>query len=160
LLGYTTDEQVEELYQKTAWHFEEKYKKQSYAYDVFKQAVNEPSLLDECNLDTETRSVLLEQIQRKLQSQAVKIRADIEVFCFEYEGIDAVKSALREGIQFSTSQIPIRINLIAPPLYVMTTQTTEKQDGLKALEGAIECVRNKIVSFGGNITVKMVPTVR
>lgn len=39
LLGYTSEEQVEELYQKTAWHFEEKFKKQAYAYDVFKQAV-------------------------------------------------------------------------------------------------------------------------
>ena len=61
--------------------------------------------------------MLLTQIQRKLQSQAVKIRADIEVSCFEYEGIDAVKSALRGGIEMSTSEIPIRINLIAPPLY-------------------------------------------
>lgn len=121
--------------------------------------LSDPTLLDECKLDENTRAVLLEQIQRKLQSQAVKIRADIEVFCFEYEGIDAVKSALREGIKFSTQQIPIRINLIAPPLYVMTTQTTEKQDGLKALEGAIECVREKIVSYGGNLSVKMAPKV-
>lgn len=39
LLGYTEDDQVEELYRKTAWHFEDKYKKQAYSYDVFKQAV-------------------------------------------------------------------------------------------------------------------------
>lgn len=39
LLGYTQEEQVEKLYQQTAWHFEEKYKKQACAYDVFKQAV-------------------------------------------------------------------------------------------------------------------------
>lgn len=78
---------------------------------------SDPTILDECNLDEETRTVLLSQIQRKLQSQAVKIRADIEVSCFEYEGIDAVKSSLREGIAQSTQEIPIRINLIAPPLY-------------------------------------------
>lgn len=78
---------------------------------------SDPTILDECNLDEETRTVLLTQIQRKLQSQAVKIRADIEVSCFEYEGIDAVKSALRGGIAQSTNEIPIRINLIAPPLY-------------------------------------------
>jgi len=159
LLGYTTDEQVEELYTKTAWHFEEKFKKQAYAYDVFKQAVVDPTILDECNLDEETRTVLLTQIQRKLQSQAVKIRADIEVSCFEYEGIDAVKSALREGISQSSQEIPIRINLIAPPLYVMTTQTTEKQDGLKALEGAIERVTDKITSFGGSLNIKMAPKI-
>ena len=39
LLDYTENEQVEELYKKTAWLFEEKYKKQACAYDVFKQAV-------------------------------------------------------------------------------------------------------------------------
>ncbi|XP_042220167.1 eukaryotic translation initiation factor 2 subunit 1-like [Homarus americanus] len=159
LLDYTAEEQVEELYRKTAWHFEGKYKRQACAYDVFKQAVIDPTILDECNLNEDTRTVLLTQIQRKLQSQAVKIRADIEVSCFEYEGIDAVKSALRGGIAQSTEEIPIRINLIAPPLYVMTTQTTEKQDGLRALEGAIEEVTSKITSFGGTLTVKMAPKI-
>jgi len=37
LLHYETDEQLEELYQKTAWHLEETRK--SSAYDAFKQAV-------------------------------------------------------------------------------------------------------------------------
>lgn len=40
LLHYDNDDQLEELYQKTAWHFEEKYKKQkASAYDFFKQSV-------------------------------------------------------------------------------------------------------------------------
>lgn len=39
LLEYTSDEQLEELYQRTAWYFEDKSKKQASAYDVFKQAV-------------------------------------------------------------------------------------------------------------------------
>lgn len=159
LLDYTSEEQVEELYRQTAWHFEEKYKKQACAYDVFKQAVVDTSILEECSLDEETKAVLLTQIQRKLQSQAVKIRADIEVSCFEYEGIDAVKNALFEGMAQSTEEIPIRINLIAPPLYVMTTQTTEKQDGLRALEGAIEKVTAKIVGHGGTLVIKMAPKI-
>lgn len=40
LLKFETDEQLEDLYQRTAWHFEEKYKKnKASAYDFFKQAV-------------------------------------------------------------------------------------------------------------------------
>lgn len=40
LLHYESDEQLEELYQKTAWFFEEKYKKpKASAYDFFKQSV-------------------------------------------------------------------------------------------------------------------------
>lgn len=159
LLGYTENEQVAELYRKTAWLYEDKYKKQACAYDVFKQAVVDNSILDECSLDEETRSVLLAQIQRKLQSQAVKVRADIEVYCYEYEGIDAVKSALKEGIKLSTEEIPIKINLISPPLYVMTTNTTEKQQGLTALQAAIEQVESTIKGFGGILSIKMAPKI-
>lgn len=61
--------------------------------------------------------MLLNNIKRKLTSQAVKIRADIEVACYGYEGIDAVKTALKAGLACSTEELPIKINLIAPPLY-------------------------------------------
>lgn len=38
LLHYESSEQLEELYKRTAWLFEEKYKKKASAYDFFKQA--------------------------------------------------------------------------------------------------------------------------
>nr|CAG4648072.1 EOG090X09RW [Moina brachiata]SVE93130.1 EOG090X09RW [Moina brachiata] len=159
LLKYQTDEELEDLYRKTAWHFEEKNKKQSSSYDVFKQAVNDPSVLDECGLDEETKETLLTIIRRKLTQQAVKIRSDVEVACYGYEGIGAVKKALKAGIACSTEEIPIRINLIAPPLYVVTTQTPERQDGLKALENAIEKVREVIEDLGGVFKIQMAPKV-
>ena len=52
----------------------------------FIQAVQDPTLLDECGLDEKTKTTLLENIQQKLTQQAVKIRADIEVSCYTYEG--------------------------------------------------------------------------
>lgn len=159
LLQYETDEQLEELYQKTAWHFEDKLKKKASAYDFFKQAVLDPSILLECGLDEKTKEVLLNNIKRKLTSQAVKIRADIEVACYGYEGIDAVKAALRAGLACSTEELPIKINLIAPPLYVMTTSTPEKQDGLKALNNAINKIEETITNMGGVFAIQMAPKV-
>ncbi|XP_017761756.1 PREDICTED: eukaryotic translation initiation factor 2 subunit 1 [Eufriesea mexicana] len=160
LLHYDSDDQLEELYQKTAWHFEEKYKKQkASAYDFFKQSVLDPSILAECGLGEYTKEVLLNNIKRKLTSQAVKIRADVEVACYGYEGIDAVKDALKAGLALSTDELPIKINLIAPPLYVMTTSTPEKQDGLKALNDAIDAIQNKITLLGGVFNVAMTPKV-
>ena len=121
--------------------------------------MQDPSLLDECELDETTKERLLENIKQKLTQQAVKIRADVEVACYTYEGeasdnltfarylpnlhletaqpsalttlfftpgIDAVKDALRAGIACGTEEVPIKINLIAPPLYVVTTSTPEK----------------------------------
>ncbi|KAG7264810.1 hypothetical protein CRUP_005579 [Coryphaenoides rupestris] len=112
VLEYTKDEQLESLFQRTAWVFDEKYKRPGYgAYDVFKQAVSDPAILDGLDLTEEEKNVLIDNINRRLTPQAVKIRADIEVACYGYEGIDA-------------------INLIAPPRYVMTTTTLERTEGL------------------------------
>merc|ERR1711881_81168 len=117
ILGFKSNEELEELYVKTAWYFEAKTKKKGSSYDWFKQAVQDPSVLEECGLDDNVKKVLLDQIQMKLTQQAVKIRADIDVSCYTYEGIEC-----------STDVVPIKINLIAPPLYVMTTSTPEKAE--------------------------------
>jgi len=37
-LGYTENSQLEELYEKTAWHFDRKFRKKAAAHDVFKKA--------------------------------------------------------------------------------------------------------------------------
>ncbi len=35
---------------------------------------------------------------------------DVEVACFSYEGVDAVKNALRAGLNLSTEDLPIKVN--------------------------------------------------
>lgn len=159
LLGYKHDDQLTELYTKTAWYFDEKFKKPGASYDAFKLAVTNPSILDECDIDDQTKSVLLDNIHRRLTPQAVKIRADIEVACYKYEGVDAVKAALNKGLELSTEDMPIKINLIAPPLYVMTTQTLERSEGVAALEKATKIVKNAIEEMGGMFNIQMPPKV-
>lgn len=39
ILKYETDEQLEELFEKTAWFFDDKYKTTGGAYEAFKHAV-------------------------------------------------------------------------------------------------------------------------
>ena len=34
---------------------------------------------------------------------------DIEVSCYSYEGVDAVKSALKQGLNFTTEDMPIKV---------------------------------------------------
>ena len=34
---------------------------------------------------------------------------DIEVACYEYEGVDAVKNALRSGLNMSSEEFPIKV---------------------------------------------------
>lgn len=160
ILGYTTDEQLEELYAKTAWYFDDKARRPGAAYDAFKLATTTDStVLDECGLDPQTKEVLLTHIKRRLMPQSVKVRADIEVGCCAYEGIDAVKSALRAGIALSTNDMQIKVNLIAPPSYVVTTQTMEREEGLKLLTAALDKIKETITSAGGIFSVQQAPKV-
>jgi len=159
ILEYESDEQLEELYKKSAWYFDRKYNKPGSCYDAFKHAVSNPEILDECNLDDETKDVLLSNIKRRLTPQSVKIRTDIEVACYGYEGVDAVKKALRAGLEMSTEEMPIKINLIAPPLYVMTTQTLERAEGVAKINSANQKIKATIEEAAGVFNVQMAPKV-
>jgi translation initiation factor 2 subunit 1 len=46
-------------------------------------------------IDPETKQALVSHVKRKLAPQPVKIRSDVEVTCFSYEGIDAIKEYLQ-----------------------------------------------------------------
>jgi translation initiation factor 2 subunit 1 len=98
---------------------------------------------------------LVQNIKRRLTPQAVKIRADIDVTCFGYEGIDAIKAALSAGEEMSVPEAPIKITLVAPPLYVMITNALDKTLGLQQMEKAILKIEEVIKSQNGNLTVKM-----
>lgn len=160
ILKYDSDEQLEDLFEKTAWHFDVKYKLTGGAYEAFKHAVAEPTILDECEgLDERTKEVLITNINRRMMPQAVKVRSDIEVSCYAYEGIDAVKEALMQGLKLSTEELPIKVNLIAPPLYVVTMTTLDRDGALDAISKANSAIKDHIENNNGTFVVKMEPKV-
>ncbi|CAF1541184.1 unnamed protein product, partial [Didymodactylos carnosus] len=81
------------------------------------------------------------------------------VACYGYEGVDAVKAALKEGLDMSTEEKPVKINLIAPPLYVITSTCLDRKEGLDTLERVIECIKSGIEKYRGIFKVKMAPKV-
>ncbi|CAF0821749.1 unnamed protein product [Didymodactylos carnosus] len=159
VLEIKTNEEFEELYEKTAWYYDDKYKRVGACYDVFARAVSDEVELDDCKVDAHTKEILIANIRRRLTPQAVKCRADIEVACYGYEGVDAVKAALKEGLKMSTEEMPVKINLIAPPLYVITSTCLDRKDGLGALERVIEQIKLGIEQYRGIFKVKMAPKV-
>lgn len=159
VLGLKTHEEFEELYDKTAWYFDEKYKRPGAAYDVFARAVNDEHELDDCKVDEKTKGILLANIRRRLTPTAVKCRADVEVACYGYEGVDAVKAALKEGLSASTEEMPVKINLIAPPLYVVTATCLDRNEGLTALKNVIDKIKVSIEKYRGIFKIKMEPKV-
>jgi translation initiation factor 2 subunit 1 len=100
------------------------------------------------NIDPQIKADILMYIKRKLAPQPVKIRSDIEVTCFTYEGIDAIKESLLMGERVGTKDSAIKIKLIAPPMYVMTCMTLDKDFGINLLNQATEVIGESIRSKG------------
>eukprot|EP01135_Chromosphaera_perkinsii_P004192 Nk52_evm11s271 gene=Nk52_evmTU11s271 len=151
----TLDLDLEELYVKTAWHFDKKF---GNAHEAFKLSITEPDVVFEgVDIDETTKKALISNIKRRLTPQAVKIRADIEVSCYTYEGIDAIISSLKTGLEHSTEEMPVKINLISPPLYVVTATSLDTEKGIECLEKAVESISTAIRGCGGCINVIQAP---
>lgn len=94
-------------------------------------------------------------IARRLTPQPVKIRADIELTCFGYAGIDAIKRALKAGEAVGTESIPIKVKLVAPPLFVMISNATDKNGAIETMERAIAVIDKTISKDKGSLNVKL-----
>jgi translation initiation factor 2 subunit 1 len=134
------------------------YKKYGHACKAFRLAVSDPAaIFGDLDIDEEVLSKLTLNINRRLTPQAIKIRADIEVTCFEYSGIEAIIEALNAGLAHSTKQSKLKIKLIAPPLYVVLAQSMDKAAGIKQMTEAINAIQEVITKHGGNLNIKMAP---
>ncbi|CEQ39334.1 SPOSA6832_00860, partial [Sporobolomyces salmonicolor] len=162
-----TGADLEHVNNLVAWPL---YKKYGHAYDAFKLSISwvfcvfpplhaEPdSVFSDLNIPADIFEELRSNIARRLTPQPVKIRADLEVTNFSYSGILTIQEALAAGEALSTPEIPIKIRLVAPPLYVMVSNTTDKQGAIERLEKAIEVIGDVIKKEeGGHLNVKMKP---
>lgn len=77
--------------------------------------------------------------------------------CFHYEGINAIRAALLKGMELGSEELPIKIKLVAPPLYVMLCSAMDKQRGITLLNDAINVMRDSIRSHKGELQVKAAP---
>lgn len=146
---------LETLYQTIGWPLSRKY---GHAYDALKLSITDPTTFDD--IEPPSKDLLEElklYISRRLTPQAIKIRADVEVSCFSYEGIDAIKRALSAAEEMSTEQMAVKAKLVAAPLYVISVLALDKNQGIALLEKAIEKVSESIEKSGGICKVTMSP---
>jgi translation initiation factor 2 subunit 1 len=123
---------LEQLYELYGWPL---YKKYGHAYEAFKTAlVDYESVFGQFpEMPDYIKRELVTQIRKRLTPQPIKIRSDVDVSCFAYEGIDAVKAALLAGQKCSTAEVELKVKLIAPPLYVIETNCIDKNLGTLSL---------------------------
>ncbi|CAG9936933.1 unnamed protein product [Clonostachys rosea f. rosea IK726] len=149
-----TNTPIETLYE-TIWPLNRKF---GHAIDAFKLSITNVEVWNDITFPSQPVSDELKlYISKRLTPQPTKVRADIEVTCFGYEGIDAVKTALRKAEEKNTEETQVKVKLVSPPLYVLTNTCLDKSLGISRLEEAIVDIRTNIEAAGGNLIVKMEP---
>eukprot|EP01006_Ploeotia_vitrea_P051106 TRINITY_DN67527_c8_g13_i1.p1 TRINITY_DN67527_c8_g13~~TRINITY_DN67527_c8_g13_i1.p1 ORF type:complete len:340 (+),score=68.99 TRINITY_DN67527_c8_g13_i1:59-1021(+) len=150
---------LESLQQCVAWPLYQQY---GHAYDAFGMAVAAPEkVLGSLNLPDDVKSQLVDDIQHRHKSQPFRVRADIEVTCFTYEGIDAIKAALKAGeaAAAAAGDISITLKLLAAPTYVVQASAIDRDAGIKAVQTCIDEVEKVIKSKGGNMKIDKAPRI-
>ncbi|KAJ6325060.1 hypothetical protein OIU76_012191 [Salix suchowensis] len=165
---------LEELYVNIGWPL---YRKYGHAFEAFKIMVNDPdSVLDPLTREVketgpdgqevakvvpavseEIKEALIKNIRRRMTPQPLKIRADIEMKCFQFDGVLHIKDAMRKAEAAGNADCPVKIKLVAPPLYVLTTQTLDKDQGISILSQAIAACTEAIEAQKGKLAVKEPP---
>jgi len=150
-----TKEPIERLYETIGWPLMKKY---GHSVDAFKYSITNPDVWDGIEFPSDVvKNELQTYISKRLTPQPTKVRADVEVTCFGYEGIDAVKTSLRKAEAKNTPDTPVKVKLVSPPLYVLTSQCLDKTTGIQVLEEAIKEIEVSIVASGGQCVVRMAP---
>jgi len=100
------------------------------------------------------REALMKNVRRRLTPQPVKVRADVEMTNFTYDGVEKIRDAMRAAEACSTAECPVKMVLVAPPLYVLTTQTVDKVKGVEVLTRACDAAGASITGSKGRLLVK------
>ncbi|KAL1535482.1 eukaryotic translation initiation factor 2 subunit alpha [Salvia divinorum] len=165
---------LEDLYVHVGWPL---YKKYGHAFEAFKVMVNDPnSVLDTLTreitevgpdgqevkkvvpaISEEVKDSLVKNIRRRMTPQPLKIRADIEMKCFQFDGVLHIKEAMRKAEAVGNDDCPVKMKLVAAPAYVLTTQTLDKEQGIAVLTKAIQACTEEIERQKGKLTVKEPP---
>ncbi|KAK3004020.1 hypothetical protein RJ639_019418 [Escallonia herrerae] len=169
-----SEEDIQDLYIHVGWPL---YRKYGHAFEAFKLVVNDPdSILNTLTrevkeigsdgqevmkvvpaLSEEVKDAIVKNIRRRMTPQPLKIRADVEMKCFQFDGVLHIKDAMRKAEAAGNKECPVKIKLVAPPSYVLITQTLDKEQGISVLNKAIVACTEEIERHKGKLAVKEAP---
>eukprot|EP00163_Fabomonas_tropica_P003196 TRINITY_DN1267_c0_g2_i1.p1 TRINITY_DN1267_c0_g2~~TRINITY_DN1267_c0_g2_i1.p1 ORF type:complete len:302 (-),score=99.60 TRINITY_DN1267_c0_g2_i1:473-1378(-) len=146
-----THNDLNDLYERFGWDMYDRY---GHAIEGFKASLKDPEVFARYNLEPDLLEALMANIKRRMSPQPIKIRAEVELTCFSYAGIDGIKAAIRDGEASGTEETPIKIKLVAPPLYVIITTAHVPTEGIEVVTNAIETCKKTLEEEGGQLIVK------
>ncbi|KLO13718.1 eukaryotic translation initiation factor 2 subunit alpha [Schizopora paradoxa] len=155
----TEEEKLEQLYEQIAWPLGRQY---GHPHAAFKLMLSDSDAVFG-SLPVQPSPAIIRQLKttigRKLAPKATRAHAKVDVSCYTRAGIDAIKRALRAGEKVGTDAVPIKARVIAPPRYMLETNTMDGGIAVDRLERAIQAIQAAIEKEGGTLVVHENPKV-
>lgn len=123
---------------------------------------NVEEILGPLNLPEKAKEVLLNTVDHKMKTGTFLIHADIEMTCFQCDGVNAIREVLLMGQHFKEDQqpqIPISVTIIGPPKYCLRAKTEQKDEGIQRMKEVIEAMNIEMSKRGGVMKVTSGPYV-
>jgi translation initiation factor 2 subunit 1 len=171
-----TGTSMEMLMENVAWPL---YKQFGHAYEALERAEADPQgVLGQFGLPEPAYNKIVEIVKRKLKPRMLKLEAQVNVVCMSSRGVEAIKEALHAGEDAVVGKTlpvpaaaaaaaasslaprplpPVQVTVIGPPVFLLRTQTTDRDAGLAALRVCVAAISDALSTRGGTLTVEVDP---
>lgn len=143
------EEDLLSLYERFGWPLKKHF---NSLYEAFMISLNEPDrVFSKVDLDEKTKTLLLENINKRMKPVSCKVCSDFEISCYTFEGIDAVKRALQESLEKmkDVEDMELTVRLIRSPLYEVATYTPKIQQGIEHITKLLKYIETSITEYKG-----------
>lgn len=140
---------VEELNKLITWPLQKIY---GHALNAFRNPDFATEIVHTLDISDAIKQSLLKDINLRLASHTMRMRARIDLWCYGPAGVDAVRDVLIKGKEVASrgyDKADVKIKLIAPPQYTLITECLDKTDGEKRLDAAIDFMLKAIKEYSG-----------
>jgi translation initiation factor 2 subunit 1 len=153
------EEDLLSLYERLGWPLSREF---GSLNDAFLITLNDPeTVFTKVDCDEKTKQLLLDNINKRMKPVNSKICATFEITCYTFEGIDAVKRALKESLskmkvegEEGDVDSEIHINLIRSPLYECSTHRSAKiQEGIDQITLLLKHIEDHITESKGKFNL-------
>ena len=123
-----------DVYEKVVWPLEDL---KGNCHDAFMVSIESPEeVFDTLELDANWTIALKEEIAKRMEIKALKVRGTFELSCHSVHGVGGVRDVLlkskKEANELSDN-MEIEILVISSPLFEIFTTTTHKSKGIEVL---------------------------
>ena len=134
-------------------YFNDKIEQSGSLINYFAMVKENLSMLD---LTNDIENALNTIIKQEFKASTFKMRADIDVNCYKYDGLQIIKDALVKGQEIDEG---VEICLLNTPTFSITKTCTDKKEGSDILNKVIETIQEAITMNGGTFHLMSAPRV-